>query len=154
MLNKSTVIGRLGHDPRLAYTKGPEVKAVCSFSIACSKNWKDPDGTKKEKTTWFRVSVFGKAAEACNQYLAKGKLAYIEGEVSLHEFVRKDGSPGASLEILASQVLFLSPSENQPGISKDGPPPRDSRFGDSSGFAGENIPMGEPPEYTSDNIPF
>ena len=74
-INKVLLIGRLGQDPELKYT--PSGTPVCNFSLATSENWADKNGQKQERTEWHRVVVWGKLAELCNKYLAKGRQAYL-----------------------------------------------------------------------------
>jgi single-strand DNA-binding protein len=81
---------------------------VVNFSLATTRKWKSSDGTPQEKTTWFRVAVFGKQAETCAQYLKKGRAALVEGEVGVSAYTdKKTGEAKASLELLANKVRFL-----------------------------------------------
>ena len=112
-----TVIGRLGRDPEMRYM--PNGDPVTSFSVAIDERTKK-DGNWDKATVWVRVSVFGKQAEACNQYLAKGRQVYVEGRLSFDAatggpriYTRSDGKPGASFEIQGDRVEFLgSKAEN------------------------------------------
>lgn len=113
MYQKTTIIGNLGRDPEMKYT--PSGKAVTSFSVATSEKWRGNDGEQNERTVWFRVSVFDKAAEAANEYLRKGSKVYVEGRLQGDAATGgpriwndKDGNPRASFEIVASTVKFLS----------------------------------------------
>ena len=108
MYQKLIIVGNLGNDPEMKYL--PNGTAVTSFSVATSRKWNDT-----EETTWFRVSVWGKQAETCNQYLAKGRKVLIEGRLvpdpatgSPKTFTRKDGTAGTSFEVSADSVKFLS----------------------------------------------
>ena len=104
MYQKIIIIGNLGRDPEMRYT--PDGKAVTSFSVATSRRYND-----KEETTWFRVSVWGKQAESCNQYLTKGSKVLVEGRLrpgTPQVFQKKDGSWGSSYEVYAETVRFLS----------------------------------------------
>lgn len=114
MYQRLVLVGNLGRDPEMRYS--PNGTAVTNFPVATSRKWTDASGTIKEETAWFRVSVFGKQAEACNQYLAKGRKVLVEGELAVDEktggprvYTRKDGTAGASFEIRATTVRFLSP---------------------------------------------
>ena len=91
--NKIIIVGYLGRDPELRYT--PNGNAVCNFSIATTEKWKDVAGAERERTTWFRVTAWGRQAELANQYLAKGRQTYIEGRLRLEEYSDRD-APGAS----------------------------------------------------------
>ncbi len=106
MYQSTTVIGHLGRDPEMRYL--PSGNPVTSFSIATTRKWTNAEGQPQEKTTWFRVSVFGKQAEACNQYLAKGRLVLVEGDVDASAWADKTtNEPRASLELRARTVRFL-----------------------------------------------
>lgn len=108
MYQKIIIIGNLGRDPEMRYT--PEGSPVTSFSVATSRRFGD-----KEETTWFRVTVWNKQAETCNQYLHKGSKVLVEGRLrpdnngNPNVFQRKDGTWGASYEITADTVRFLTP---------------------------------------------
>jgi single-strand DNA-binding protein len=118
MYQSFTAIGRLGRDPEMKYL--PTGDPVTSFSIAVDKKW-TKDGQKMSKTMWVRVQVFGKMSEACNTYLSKGKLVFVEGELSFDDktgapktFQKQDGTTGTGFEIVASKVQFLSPKDDEP----------------------------------------
>ncbi|MCF8057647.1 MAG: single-stranded DNA-binding protein [Bacteriovoracaceae bacterium] len=104
-INKVMLIGRLGSDPELKYT--PSGSAVCNFSLATSESWTDKSGQKQEKTEWHRVVVWGKLAELCNQYLAKGRQAFIEGSLQTRQWDDKSGQKRYTTEINAKNVQFL-----------------------------------------------
>ena len=106
-----TIVGNLGRDPEMRYLDSGT--AVCSMNVATNKTYTDKNGQQVKKTCWFRVSVFGKSAENCNNFLKKGSLVLVEGEMNAGEdgnpkvFTRNDGSSGASYEVMAKNVLFL-----------------------------------------------
>jgi single-strand DNA-binding protein len=102
--NKITIVGHLGRDPEVRYL--PDGTAVCSFSVATSEKSKR-GGESHDVTTWFKVNVWGKQGEACNQYLAKGALAYIEGKLSQEEYTDKEGNKRTTLAVRANDVQFL-----------------------------------------------
>ncbi len=101
-----TLLGNLGNDPETRQT--PSGVAVTSFSLAVSRQWTDASGTKKDKTVWFRVSVWGNQAEACSAYLHKGSKVLVVGEVEeARAYTDRDGNARASLEVRAQTVQFL-----------------------------------------------
>ncbi len=108
----TTIVGNLGRDPEMRYL--PSGQPVTSFSVATSRSYTNNQGQKIEETIWFRVSVFGKAAESCNQYLKKGSKVLVEGRLQADKsggpriWTRQDGTPAASFEISANTVRFLS----------------------------------------------
>lgn len=105
MYSKTIVVGHLGRDPEMRYT--PNGQPVTSFSVASTRRWTGQDGTQQEKTTWFRVTAWGKLGELCNQYLAKGRLVLVEGDIEASAWKSQDGEPRASLELTARNVRFL-----------------------------------------------
>lgn len=121
MYQKITAVGYLGSDPEMRYM--PDGTAVTSFSLATSKGWTDKaTGEPVKQTTWFRVSVWGKRGENVNQYLSKGSKCLVEGELkpdtatgSPRIWTRQDGTVGASFEITASTVRFLSGKDEGDG---------------------------------------
>jgi single-strand DNA-binding protein len=136
------VVGRLGKDPEMRYT--PSGQAVASFSLATDRQYTGQDGTVVKETTWFRVSVWGKQAETVNQYLSKGKMVLVEGRLQADAktggpriYQRQDGTSGASFEISANTVRFLSPRNE----------------GGGGGGAGGSESFAEPPTEGED-IPF
>lgn len=106
MYQKTVIVGNLGNNPELKYT--PQGDAVVNLSVAVNRRWKNKDGQPAEETTWFRVSVWGKQAEACNQYLSKGRQVLVEGTLSTPKvYTGGDGEPRASLDLRANMVRFL-----------------------------------------------
>ncbi len=105
MLNKVMIIGRLGQNPEKRYTSSGE--PVTTFSVATSEFSRDKEGNRQEKTEWHRIVVFGKSAESCSTYLAKGSLAYIEGRLQTNKWQDKQGNDRYTTEIIANNVRFL-----------------------------------------------
>jgi single-strand DNA-binding protein len=104
-LNKIMLIGNVGSDPEMRYT--PNGKAVTSFRMATNYRYSGPDGERREETEWFRVSVWGKQAESCNQFLSKGRRVYVEGRLHSRNWEGQDGQMRTSLEVSANRVIFL-----------------------------------------------
>lgn len=105
--NKIVIVGYLGRDPEIRYM--PDGTAVCNFSVATTEKKKDRSGEAQDITTWFRINVWGKQAEAANQYLSKGRQVYVEGRLSQQEYTDRDGNRRSSLDIRATDVQFLGP---------------------------------------------
>jgi len=112
MFHKIILVGNLGKDPEMRYT--PTGQAVTSLNVATNRQYTGSDGQMVKETIWFRVSVWGKAAEASNQYLKKGRSVLVEGRLTPDKntggprtFTRQDGSVGSSFEVSASEVKFL-----------------------------------------------
>jgi single-strand DNA-binding protein len=145
-LNKVMIIGRLGQDPELKYTPGGA--AVCNFSVATSESWTDKAGQKQEKTEWHRIVVWGKLAELCNQYLAKGRQAFIEGKLQTRSWEDKEGQKKYTTEIMANTVQFLDSKQTagaSMGAEKNTAPVESSapayNLESNDSFASDDIPF-------------
>lgn len=105
MVNKVILVGNLGRDPELRFT--PSGRPVAKFSVATSERWVDQDNQRQERTEWHNVVVWGKQAEACGQYLSKGRQVYVEGSIRSRSYDDKDGNKRYVTEIIARDVRFL-----------------------------------------------
>lgn len=118
MYQRIVIVGRLGRDVEMRYT--PQGQAVANMSVATDKSWTDASGKKQEQTVWFKVSVWGKQAEACNQYLSKGRTVLVEGEMQESKpYQKKDGTWACSLDLRAMNVRFLGKGEEHAATSND-----------------------------------
>lgn len=104
-LNLVQIIGRLGRDPELRYTSSGS--PICSLNVATDESYNDRDGNRVERVEWHRVSVFGKIAESCANYLAKGSLVYVEGNLTTRKWQDQNGQDRSTTEIKAKSVQFL-----------------------------------------------
>ncbi len=146
MYHKVIVVGNLGRDPEMRYM--PDGTAVTQFSMATSRKWNDRNtGQPVEETIWFRVSVWGRQAEAVNQYLSKGRTVIVEGHLRADPqtggprlWAAQDGTMRASFEINAENVRFVGGRDSGPS---------GSNFDDS--FQGSG---GKPAAHEEDDIPF
>lgn len=164
-VNKVILVGRLGQNPEVRYT--PSGSAVANFSVATNEAWTDKSGQKQERTEWHRIVVWGKLAELCSQYLAKGRQCYVEGRLQTREWTDKDGVKKYSTEVQAQTVQFLG-GERGAGTGANyesrGAGASAGNFGGgapnaNAGFnsdAGAGFGMGAPaePSFTEDDIPF
>ncbi|HEY69827.1 MAG TPA: single-stranded DNA-binding protein [Anaerolineae bacterium] len=111
MYQRIVLAGNLGRDPEMRYT--PSGQAVTNLSVATNRTYTDSSGEQVKETVWFRVSVWGRQAESCHQYLRKGRQVLVEGRLIGDEngnpriWTRQDGTPGASFEVNAQTVRFL-----------------------------------------------
>jgi single-strand DNA-binding protein len=118
MYQKLIIVGNLGRDPEMRYL--PDGTAVTNISVATNRSWTDrASGESRKETTWFRVSVWGRQAEAVNEYLKKGRQVLVEGRLDVdpqtggpRTFTRQDGTVGSSFEVRASTVRFIGGRED------------------------------------------
>ena len=111
-VNKVILLGTLGKDPQ-GYTS-KDGKTYAALSLATNRTWKDKDGEKGEKTEWHRVTVWGKRAELCQQFLKKGSGVYIEGYLATAEIEDPEGKKRWNTYINADQVTFLPSTARSP----------------------------------------
>src|SRR5512139_1991775 len=114
MFHTIIIVGNVGKDPEMRYT--PSGQAVTSFSVATNRQYTTGNGEQVKETIWFRITTWGKQAEICSQYVKKGLKVLVEGRLTPDiatggpkVFTRQDGTTGASYEVSASTVRFLSP---------------------------------------------
>ncbi len=118
-LNKMTVIGNLGTDPEMRYT--PNGRAVTSFRIAVTLSYTSADGERQSDTEWFSVVAWNQLAELCNQYLSKGRKAYVDGRLRSNTWTGQDGQSRHTNEIVADRVVFLDRPSDSPASVEGGP---------------------------------
>ncbi len=113
MYHTIIIVGNLGGDPEMRYT--PSGQAVTNFSVATNRQYTASNGETVKETTWFRISTWGRMAETCNQYLRRGSRVLVEGRFNSDQatggprtYQRRDGTYGASYEVTANVVKFLS----------------------------------------------
>lgn len=104
-LNKAMIIGNLTRDPELKTI--PSGQQVASFGVATNRQWKNQQGEKQEAAEFHNVVVWGKLAEICSQYLAKGRRAYFEGRLQTDQWEAQDGSKRSRTQIVADDMILL-----------------------------------------------
>ncbi|MBN1964317.1 MAG: single-stranded DNA-binding protein [Anaerolineae bacterium] len=129
MYQYTVIVGNVGREPELRYT--PSGTAVCDFSVATNRRWTDRQSNEqREKTTWFRVTCWGALAETVNQYVNKGKLVLVTGEVDASAWLGSEGDARATLELTARDVKFLSRRDEEGGGRDSYGPPPPEELGD------------------------
>ena len=158
MVNKVILVGNLGKDPEVRYTSGGQ--AVASLRIATSRSWTDKQsGQRKEETEWHDVEVWGKQAEQCGEYLAKGRQVYVEGRLKTDKWQDKQsGQDRYRVKVVADTVRFLGGGgagarggAPRPSNDEMGPPPGFDDAGNGGGNGGGGGGGGSP---GNDDIPF
>ena len=108
-MNSLHIIGRLTKNPELRTTATG--LSVCSFTVAVNRK-KTKDG--QQETDYFNITAWRERGETCAKYLSKGKKVSGVGPVSVRAW-ESNGKHGASLEVTADEIEFLSPrGEAQP----------------------------------------
>lgn len=119
-LNRAFLIGNLTRDPELRYT--PSNTAVAEFGMALNRSYQDSEGEWQEETDFVDITVWGRQAENCSQYISKGSRIFIEGRLNYDSWETEEGQRRSKLGVTARNVIFLdAPTEEQPGESGDTP---------------------------------
>lgn len=104
-LNKVMLIGNLTRDPELKTT--PNGQQVANFGVATNRQWKNQSGETQEQVEFHNIVVWGKLAEICGQYLAKGRRAYFEGRLQTQQWEAQDGTKRSRTEVVADDMILL-----------------------------------------------
>lgn len=104
MLNKVQLIGRTGKEPEVRHMTSGD--AVANVSLATTKSWKDKEGQKQEKTEWHNLVFYRGLAEVVAEYVKKGALIYVEGELTTEKY-EKDGVDHYATKIVVSEMKML-----------------------------------------------
>jgi len=158
-VNKVILLGRLGGDPELKYTQSGQ--GVCNFTLATSEKWTDKNGQKQEKTEWSRIVVWGKLGELCNQYLQKGRQAFVEGKMVTRSWEDEQTKQKRyATDVVAHSVQFIGDAPQgqqanqgqQQNMQAQGQPNQ----GQAAPQGGQTPPPQSGPEgnFTADDIPF
>ena len=102
-MNSIILIGRPTGTPTITYT--PSQMAIAKFSLAVDRDRKSKDGEKE--ADFFDVTAFGKTAESCERYAAKGKMLAVRGRAQIDSFKGKDGQTRKAFVVIADQVQLI-----------------------------------------------
>jgi len=103
-VNRVILVGHLGKDPEVKYMANET--AVCNFSIATNRSYKDKAGERVEQVEWHNITFFGKQAEVIKEYLKKGNQIYIEGRIQTTQS-EKDGQTRYFTNIIGEKFSFI-----------------------------------------------
>ncbi|MGH9571917.1 MAG: single-stranded DNA-binding protein [Candidatus Acidiferrales bacterium] len=157
MVNRVTLVGRLGKDPETRYTSGGQ--AVCNFSVATDETYKDRAGQRQKRTEWHRIVMWGKLAEIAQQYLKKGALVYLEGRIQSRQWEdKRDGQKKTAFEIVADTMKMLGGRGEgaAAGASTGGGASASQGRSSDADFESGPIPEEQPSggEISDEDIPF
>jgi single-strand DNA-binding protein len=151
-LNKVFLMGNLTRDPEVKYT--PKGTAVCDLGLAINDSYKAQDGTIKETVTFVDIEVWGRTAENCKQYLAKGRPIFVEGQLRLDQW-EQDGQKKSRMKVRADRVQFLGGGPGRAGGGEQrssSSSPTDT--GRTAARPASTVSEDAPPPPGDDDIPF
>jgi len=145
-VNKAILIGNLGSDPETRYTQGGQ--PISNFRLATNEKFTGRDGQLQDRTEWHRIVAFGKLAEQCRDYLAKGRQVYVEGRIQTRQWDDREGIKRYTTEVVALSVRFLGSRQGERAPTAT--PDIVSEFSgpDQGGFEGT------PPPIADEDVPF
>lgn len=111
-MNKVFLIGNLTKDPEMRSTQSGV--AVCNFTIAVNRRFRNPQ-TGQQETDFLNVIAWRQLAELCGRYLTKGRKVAVTGSIQTRTYEAKDGSKRSTFDIVADEVEFLTPQNQQGG---------------------------------------
>lgn len=145
-VNKVIIAGCLTRDPDFRSTAGGT--SLCEFGVAINRTVKSGE----RETCFVDITVWGKSAEACRQYLAKGSNVYLEGRLAFEQWQDRSGAKKSRLKITADTVQFISNRQDY-ADRDEGESNRNSRRGNTPPRAPYSV-EDEPPPIDDDNPPF
>ena len=149
-MNSVVLVGRLTRDPELRYSQNQT--AVARFSLAVDRPF-----SRNHEADFINIVVFGKQAENCDRYLAKGRQAAVQGRIQTGSYVNKDGHKIYTTDVVADRVEFLGGSgSNGSGAKKENQSrSQNSTQGDfDDGFSPLGDDMPDSFQAAEDDIPF
>lgn len=152
-VNKVILVGRLGQDPDIRYS--PNGVAIAKFSLATNERVPAGEGNWEDRTEWHRIVAFGKLAEVCGNYLAKGRLVFVDGSIRSNQWEDAQGQKRTAIDIIARDIQMLGsgPSEGQAQAAQGAQGAQGAR---AAGPAGRTAAEELPPStgLPEDDIPF
>jgi len=140
--NRIILVGNLTRDPQLSYT--PANMAVCKFGVATNHKYKDREGNAREEVCFVDCTVFARAAEAFNKYMAKGRPVLVEGRLQFNQWTTPEGDKRSKHEVIVDNFTFLGGGQRAAAEGVSAPVP----------VGGSGPGRDEPPHPTDDDIPF
>jgi single-strand DNA-binding protein len=153
MINKVILIGNVGADPEVRYTKSGQV--VADLRVATNEVWKDKQGQRQERTEWHSIVLWGQQAEFAQNYVKKGRQVYVEGRIQTRDWTDNQNVKHYKTEIVANMLRLLGRASEggaQRPAEGGGQRPAEGGYSDYTPAGGG---AGEPEEaYIEDDIPF
>lgn len=117
MLNRVELIGNLGADPEIRYTR--HGMPVAHLSLATNETWTDREGTRQDRVLWHRVEVWGEMARTMEQHARKGQLLFVEGALRYNEWTDREGRTRVSASVSVAGSSARVRLLGRPGRARD-----------------------------------
>ena len=153
-LNKVMLIGNLTRDPELRVT--PKGTAICTFSLAVNRKFKDESGGEREEVTYVDIEAWGKSGENISKYCTKGRPLFVEGRLRLDQWEDKTTKEKRSrMKVVCENFQFLGTGRAEggaPGGGEGGEQPRYSAPAPRNSSAPKAAPAQQ--ENLDEDVPF
>ncbi len=136
-MNKVFLIGRLTRDPELSAT--PSGVSVCKFGLAVNRNFTNADGERE--ADFFNITAWRALAENCSKYLTKGKKICVVGNIQVRNYEDRDGNKRTSVDIVAEDVEFLSPKDEDEPETPQKPKAKKKTVAELKHVENEDLPF-------------
>lgn len=144
MINKVTLLGRVGKDPEVRHFENDG--AVCNFSLATNRSYKNKNGEKVDETEWHNLVIWSRGlVGVAEKYIKKGTLLYVEGRLATRSWDDQSGVKKYTTEIMVESFKML---DGKPEGSNSG----ESYAPKAESASSESVPNDSSDD--SDDLPF
>ena len=141
MFNKVILIGRTTSDVDLRYTQGQ--KAVGQVSLAVNRSYKGANGERE--ADFIRLVIWGEQAERFANWIKKGSLVQVEGELRTRSYDDQQGKRIYVTEVIVQRFNNLEKRDDSQNQQNQG-------FG--QGFGNDAFGATNPLDISDDDLPF
>lgn len=158
MINKVTLVGRLGKDPEVRHFDNNS--SVCNFTVATSESYTDKEGQRIEQTEWHNLAIWKKGlVDVAEKYLKKGHLVYVEGKLRTRSWDDQSGNKRYTTEVVVDLFKMLekresgSSNSNEYGSNESNTDPSNYE-NPSSHSSAQSSSNSAPKDDITDDLPF
>ncbi len=152
MINKVTLVGRLGKDPEVRHFDNNS--SVCNFTLATSESYTDREGKRIEQTEWHNLAIWRKGlVDVAEKYLKKGHLVYVEGKLRTRSWDDQSGNKRYTTEVVVDSFKMLEKREPTGGDDSSTYESNQAPSSNSASNAGTSANT-SPSDDIADDLPF
>lgn len=153
MINKVTLVGRLGKDPEVRHFDNNS--SVCNFTVATSESYTDKEGLRIEQTEWHNLAIWKKGlVDVAEKYLKKGHLVYIEGKIRTRSWDDQNGNKRYTTEVVVDLFKMLEKRDANSGSYESSPPSSQRTDNTSTNANSPNTSETNSNDEITDDLPF
>lgn len=155
MINKVTLVGRLGKDPEVRHFDNNS--SVCNFTLATSETYTDREGQRIEQTEWHNLAIWRKGlVDVAEKYLKKGHLIYVEGKLRTRSWDDQSGNKRYTTEVVVDSFKMLEKRDGSGGGDQNSPMSNDNTQNTVSSTSSntESTPSNSDNDDLAGDLPF